>query len=939
MVHLNARSIKSNYASICTEIVSANLELLSFSESWFKCEDDEGDWQFSGYTRYRLDRQVLVDDHIKTGGGVCIYIKHYVDHDYNFFPNVFASDEIIEVQNLLISKPHMKKIIVINVYRPPEGDKQTFITRLSDMLSDIEDLHDYEVIVMGDMNFNVKEDDALVNQLLNKMRLLGLSQEINESTRKNATLDLIFSNLRRNFIRTGVFNIHISDHYPIYLIRKKFNITKAKITIQGRSYIKLPIEAFKREIDGYDWNAFDQSQDVTSSWCEYEQVIRAILDKFCPLKSFEIPEYRDPWMSQDVYEQIRDKNFRLQTARLSNLDIDWEIANNAKNACNKKVYRCRKNFFKEQLINYENDHKKFWRVINSIIPGQPNKTKNVKLVDQDTNIPVPDSDTANYVNQYFTQIGPVLAKDMHIPWKQYDNPATNFIEPFETNVQEVNKLVNNININKSSAIDNISTKYLKAAFKHTPGKLVKIFNMSFAQNSVPSSWKISKVTPIPKSGNLKSVNNYRPISLLPLPCKLLEKIVHNRVYGFLTREGILTKFQGGFRSGHSTTSTLAEFTDDIKRELNVANNTIAAFIDLRKAFDTVDHSVLLCKLNHYGIHSDNYHWFEDYLSNRFQVVNVNGTFSDRAEVVCGVPQGSILGPLLFLLYVNDVIKCIKNCKIKLYADDTVIYTAHHDFALSRTLLQEDLECYSTWCIQNKLSVNVAKTKVMIFAASKGKLNTLEANIKMDDHLLQVVPSYKYLGVILDPLLSYNLHLAYISKTVAYKTYKLCQLRDYLDNKIALRFYLTSILPYLDYADILFMSTADKFLHPLQYAQNKCLKICMKYPHLTPTEIVHSDTKCNYLADRRQAHLMNFMYSRSKKQEYIDNRIRSTRMSQAPMCKVIHANGLAYGRSVEHIGAVGRNSLLPARRNVESLEIFKKETKKHLKSLLVQPAML
>ena len=302
-------------------------------------------------------------------------------------------------------------------------------------------------------------------------------------------------------------------------------------------------------------------------------------------------------------------------------------------------------------------------------------------------------------------------------------------------------------------------------------------------------------------------------------------------------------------------------------------------------------------------------------------------------MVCGVPQGSILGPLLFLVYVNDVVKCIKNCKIKLYADDTVIYTANHDFALSRQLLQDDLECYSTWCVQNKLSVNATKTKVMIFAASKGKLNTLEANIKMNDHLLQVVPSYKYLGVILDPLLNYNLHLTYVSKTVAYMTYKLCQLRDYLDKKIALRFYLTSILPYMDYADILFMSTAEKFLQPLQYAQNKCLKICLKYPHLTPTDMVHFDAKCNFLADRRYAHLMNYMYSRSRCTDHVDVRQRQTRMSQAPMCRIIHTNGLAYSRSVEYAGAVGWNGLLPSRRNADSFDSFKKETKSHLKQLI------
>ena len=704
--------------------------------------------------------------------------------------------------------------------------------------------------------------------------------------------------------------------------------------IQGRSYIKMSNEVLLHEIDIYDWSKFNNSNDVILCWAELEKAIRVILDKYCPLKPFEIPEYRDPWFTQDVYEQIRDKNQKAANARVSGLDTDWDIADKAKNTCNKKVERMRQNFFKEQLETYKKDPKAFWRIINNLIPGQPNKPKDIELIDHnsDTKAKIPSSEVPNFINNYFTQIGPELAKDLHVPWKQYDNEVLNVIDPFETNLIEVNKLVNEINVNKSSAIDNISSKILKTVFKHIPDKLVKIFNLSFSQNLIPPSWKISKVTPIPKSGNLKLVNNYRPISLLPLPCKMLEKIVHSRVYGFLSRENVLTNAQGGFRRGHSTVNTLACFTDDIRRELNVGNNTIAAFIDLRKAFDTVDHSVLLLKIKHYGINSDNYHWFENYLDDRFQTVFANGILSTKEKITCGVPQGSILGPLLFLIYVNDVVKCIKNCKIKLYADDTVIYTAKHNFQLASNMIQEDLDCYSTWCKQNKLSVNATKTKIMIFAASSNKLKTLDVNITLDDHILQVVPSYKYLGVILDPLLKFNLHLKFIAKTVAYKTYKLCNLRPYLNQRLSVNIFVATILPYLDYADILFSTTHDNLLKPLQYAQNRCLKICLKYPHLTSTDVVHSDANCNYLSDRRRIHMENFMYKRSRDDTYVDDRNIRTRAFDGPMVKVLHSNSATYDRSVEFRGAVIWNGLAPERRNIPNFDEFKIKSLSILKAL-------
>ena len=188
--------------------------------------------------------------------------------------------------------------------------------------------------------------------------------------------------------------------------------------------------------------------------------------------------------------------------------------------------------------------------------------------------------------------------------KFYEPITNNEIDEFATNLQEVKKLIHNININKSSAMDNLPSRILKQAFQHTPEMLVKMFNLSF------SSGCDSLLTQIPKSGNLRSVNNYRPISLLPLPGKLLEKIVHNRIYGFLSREKILTDKQGGFRPGHSTVDTLTMFTDDILHGLNVAKSTVATFIDLRKAFDTVDHFILVDKMKYYGIKNRNILWIE-----------------------------------------------------------------------------------------------------------------------------------------------------------------------------------------------------------------------------------------------------------------------------------------------------------------------------------------
>ena len=658
-----------------------------------------------------------------------------------------------------------------------------------------------------------------------------------------------------------------------------------------------------------------------------------MLDRYCPIKPMFVRKYEDPWMSKEIVERLRDKNRRLAKAKRSESQAVKDEAKQLKNKSNKLNDKARRGYIKDTLIENQNNHKKFWRIINSILPGQTNSKKDIHLIDKSTNEPIPSDETAHFINEYFTNIGPNLATDMTIPWKPYDPRNPNNIEPFSTNTQEVQKLIHDININKSSAIEGIPTKVLKVAFQASVDKVVKIFNLSFSQSHVPTLWKNSKVTPIPKSGDPTSVNNYRPISLLPLPCKLIEKIVHNRVYGYLQKDDVLTSKQGGFRPGHSTVDTLSRFTDELLRNVNVAIDTLAVFIDLRKAFDTVDHSILLAKLEHYGIRLANLRWFYSYLSNRTQVVNANGVTSSMLPVVCGVPQGSILGPLLFLMYVNDMTKCIKYSQTRLYADDTVIYLGETDLNMAISNLQVDLENYSTWCTQNKLSVNSQKTKVMIFTAKKTHPRSADLNLILNGDRLEVVNFYKYLGVILDNNLTFERHINSIHKTVCFRTYQLSCLKIFLTIKMALNIYKTTILPHFDYADIVYMNAQLGHIAPLQVDQNRCLKICLRQNRLAHTDFIHNEAKLPLLSSRRYIHLLNYMYLRSRDPSYMDARDILTRAHTGPLIKVTRSNGAPYERSVEYHGAVCWNALPPPRRNALTITIFKAQSKMALEAMI------
>ena len=465
-------------------------------------------------------------------------------------------------------------------------------------------------------------------------------------------------------------------------------------------------------------------------------------------------------------------------------------------------------------------------------------------------------------------------------------------------------------------------------------QLVYLFNMSFDTGVYPAAWKIANVIPLKKGGNPTDVNNLRPISLLPLPGKMAERIMHSHISKFLDDHELLNKNQGGFRKGRSTISTIAKFTDDILLGLNDNEYTVASFIDLRKAFDTINHNILLQKLPHFGISIKAIQWIRNYLSNRKQKCTVNGISSREFNIKCGVPQGSILGPLLFLLYINDIDYSLIHSKVLLYADDTVIYANHKEEAYARLWVSEDLNILVNWCNINQLTINKDKTKMMLFGTRNMIKRGKRADVYMTGSKLQYVNNFNYLGIKLDSTLSFELHASECLKMVSHKLYLLSRVRKYITIGQAITIYRSKVVPYFDYGDIFLMNINQKTMTKLQRLQNRVLRICLALEGRSNVDDMHNRCNINKLEHRKEAHLLNFVYKRSRDEKYIQTGARELRRYNAPISREIKSNNKSFERSIIFQGATLWNVQSVDIREVDTLKEFKKIQKTKLNALLL-----
>ena len=938
--HLNVRSLVNKWDNIKANFVNSDIHVLTFSETWLHNLLPSNLFELGhNYSLLRQDRNWNDNSNNnqapKRGGGLCTYIKNTLQFSDTEYSHYNSSSKDIESQWISIFQKPNKTILLGNLYRPPQGDVSKCIDFLDNVLSDI-DLQKIEVFLMGDLNLDISDkNNAMVKSLLNMTKQLGLRQLILEPTRyspiKDSCIDLLFTN-SDIISKVGVSNVNLSDHQMILLTRKKAKFLKHKCEFIGRSYRNYNRNDFQNRIRTSNWDFLDDGMniDIDRQWNLFEQNISIVLDEMCPKKTFRIKQVKQPWITPRLLELILDKDKAMKKAKKSKRNDLWNEAKRLRNACTNRLRKAKAQYIKEQLEIHSNDQKKFWKHIQEVIPNSNKNTKIINLKDTNTGDPIELNDTADYINNFFINIGPNLAKNCHQPWQFTGNTCDHVLENIETSSAELTDICKTININKASCVTDISSEILKDAFLAIPGKLCLLFNNCFRTATTPSIWKHARVTPLPKGGDSQVVSNYRPISLLPLLSKLIEKIVHKRLYNHLTEWNLLDERQGGFRPGHSTISTCSYFTNDLYTANNNNEITIAVFIDAMKAFDTVNHKILIDKLKKYGISGNLLTWIENYLTNRKQCTVANNIVSTNESIVCGVPQGSVLGPLLFLLYINDISSFVTNSKISMYADDTVIYLSHANLNLAIALIQSDLDRVHTWCNSNKLTINCKKTKFCMFGmrSTIKHSKTQDVQLSLSNQILERVCSYKYLGLILDEHLTYNKHIKEMNRLVSHKLYLLSKVRKYITTHACINIFKTMVLSLIEYCDILYTGTNQKNLGDIDKMFYRGLKICTYSNNFISRETLCKDCKIAPLDKRRNAHLLIFMHKQTNNQTLIKKKTANTRLHTGLVFNTYKPNNEKAKANVFYRGAILWNALEANSRNMD-FEQFKSIQKQKL----------
>lgn len=814
------------------------IDILGITETWLSSKIPDNLVEIDGYDFFRVDRG-------SRGGGVGIYVR-----------SVFKAvvDPCVQVGGILehiciTVNCSTIKIKFAVLYRPPYRHNLDSSFDVLDQLISDNLLSCDEFILMGDINVNLCCQNSSSSKFLDILDTYNLTQLVMEPTRKNSLLDVIVVS-NAELVASDVEHIdmhEISDHQLIYCdLNIPYN-KPAPSYKTFRDFKNFNIDLFQSDLSSIDWHEFYSAEDIENKVTYLNSRILQLFDTHAPRLTRKVTKPKAEWFTYTIKLMVRERNKLLSKYKQSKRECDWQEYRKMRNFVTGALRQEKQAYLRH--VQQQNDTKKLWNTLENL---NVYKRKSNELPDH-----LKDVDA---INKYFVKIVEEISGEISQDTEDYyrrhrisGNPNSFYFSKITEDA-----VLNAIFSIKSNATgsDGINLQMLKLCCPSILPHLTHLFNYCIENKSFPKLWKTAIVVPLPKVMNPKTLKDVRPISLLPVMSKVFEKNLSTQIIDYLVARKIYPAMQSGYRKAHGTGSAMANVLDDILKAYDEGKTSALVLLDFSKAFDLVNHRLLCAKLKFLNLSDCCRDLIESYLQDRDQYVSVEGVESSKMTLNRGVPQGSILGPLLFVIYTCDLGLVLQECKGHQYADDTQIYisyTKEHK-TKAQEMLQTSLDNIAKYSVEHGLKLNGSKTKILFFGPHRNENNAL-LRVTVNDEAIEITKMVKNLGLYLDNDLRFREHVKVIIQRGYMALRNLYRSKSFLNRKIRKNLCDSLVLSYANYCDIVYGPCLDvTSSKKLQTLQNSCVRFIWGLNRRDHCSEYINQMEWLRMANRRDLHL-------------------------------------------------------------------------------------